>query len=712
VTEVSRPAVVRLQRFLDPRTIAIIGASERNRTAASVVRNLRDFGFSGQVFPVNPNYTELLGFPCYPSVEAIGTPVDLAVLLVPADAVPASIRSCIAADIGAAIIMSAGFAEAERGRGREREAELQDAVSGSDILICGPNSEGYFNICRGISLSFSGSVSYEFLRNATKWAGPEADLTESLRGGVAVVAQSGGLGFSIFGQGVEIGIGFSHVISVGNEFDLDVLDCAEYLIAQPEVRVVAMYVEGLCRPERLREVAAMARSAGKALVIGKAGRTESGQKAALSHTGHIAGDTAMNDAAFEAFGIVSVADQSEMLDVCAALALSPPTIGGRVGVVTWSGGSAVWAADACEKHGLEVPELDDALKADLGKSLPEFASIRNPIDLTASAKATPGDILKTIGDAPYLDAFVLIAPLNSTQLLGDDLPEISRLVHQLEKPVVIYSYTTPHQAQRAVFREVGVPIYESSTRAARAIAALRRVGTRPDVPRFENVAPLPSGPSRVVSEHATTDALRAAGFPVTRQMLVTSPDQAVRAATDIGGQVAMKLQAPSIPHKQKAGGVMLGVIGDRAVEESFRTLMARAADVPDVEGVLVQELVEPGLEMLVGIDNTSGFGPVLVLGFGGSNVETMNDATLRCAPVDADQARQMITQLRHGALLTEPLAGLPSYALGPLIDFVVKLSHFAWENATYIRELDINPLIVTADGVTIVDAMMVSSGPG
>jgi acyl-CoA synthetase (NDP forming) len=691
--------------------VAIIGASPRNVKALSVLKNLRDSTFSGDIYPVNPNYQEVDGLRCYPSVEAIDVPPDLAVLLVPADAVPLAAASCVRAGVGAAVIMSAGFGEDERGSGKERDTALRAALDGSDMVVCGPNSEGFVNVSRGITLSFSGSVNSTFLREAVSWAGPDADLQQSVQGGVAIVAQSGGLGFSVFGRGVEIGVGFSHVVSVGNELDLDVLECAEYLLAQPDVQVVAMYVEGFRRPERLRALAEAARVAGKSIVIGKAGGSESGSKAAMSHTGHLAGEARVNEVVFDSLGIVSVADQQEMLDVCAALAVCPPAAGDRVGVVSWSGGSAVWTADACERYGLQLPELDNAMREKLSAVLPEFANIRNPIDLTGAAKSTPGKILRSVADAANLDSFVLIVPLNHPGVLDGDRQDLSDLLAETGKAVVVYSYTTPHPGSRVTCRKLGIPIYESSTRAARALAALHFVAGR-QAPQVAVDVAVPRGDDRqLFSERATTELLRIAGLPTTRQELAVDAEQAVAAAERMDGPVALKLQAPSMPHKKLAGGLLLAVQGNDAVHAGYRELMDLASAYPDVEGVLVQEMVPPGLEMLVGIDNNSGFGPMVMVGFGGSGVEELSDSSLRCAPVTAEQALDMIRGLRHGALLTEPLSVFPKYSLDALIDFVVRLSTYAVDHSAQLWELDINPLIVTEQGVRIIDSMMVGVAP-
>ncbi len=694
------------QRVLTPESIAIVGASTRNHITQALLQNMKDFAFPGDVYLINPKYAEMEGQPCYPSVEAIGKPIDLAVILVPADAVPAAVADCVKAGVGGVMVMSAGFGEDQRGSGKERERALLNAVEGSDVIIVGPNAEGFIDTRLGMWLSFSPSVNQEFLRGATLWAGPDSDLKQNVHGNIAVVSQSGGLGFAVFGRGVERGIGFSHIISLGNELDLDVLDCTEYLLAQPDVKVIAMYVEGFRRPERLRAVAAAARAAGKFLVIGKAGESKSGGEAAVSHTGHLAGASAVNLAAMRKFGILTVADQDEMLDVCAVLSTCPPLNGNRLGVASLSGGSAVWAADACERFGFELPELTGSTRDRLLADLPDFANARNPIDLTGASKTTLVNILDIITDGPHVDGAMAIASLSLLKM-SDKLLPLPEVVEKTGKPVVIYSYTTPHPEAIKAFRERNIPIYESSTRAARALAALRFASQPCD---FDAGLPLPAaGRRRVLTELETTELLRQQGFPTTTQGIATSTDQAAAIAAGLDGPVAMKLQASSIPHKDKIGGVILNVQGEAGIRANFDLLIERAKGFDDLEGVLVQEMVPAGVEMIVGIDNTSGFGPIILIGFGGSNAEAMADSTLRCAPLTHADVREMLGELRHGSLLTEPIVGVPALPTDAFVDFVVRLSDYAVAQSASIVELDINPAVLSCDAIKIVDSMMVKA---
>lgn len=703
----------RAARMLQPRTIAIIGASEgEGALSANLVRHLTEHGFTGDIFLVNPRRDRIGEQPCYHSVTDVPVPVDVAALVVPADAVADALAGCVAAKVGAAVIMAAGFVEDSRGRGQERQAEIEAVLRGSDLVVCGPNSEGYFNISSGIALSFSSSVSEEFLRYSASWmAEGDTDLTAAIRGNVAIVAQSGGLGFSIFSRGVAAGVGFSHVISVGNETDLDVLDCAEYLVTQPDVAVIGMYVEGLRHPERLAAVAAAAADAGKAIVIGKAGSSTAGSRATVSHTGHLAGESGVYDAVFRRLGVVQVGDQEELLDVCWALSAGRVHPGNRAAIVSWSGGSAVWTADACERAGFELPVLAADVREELAEVLPPFAGVSNPVDITGAAKTSVGAVMRVVATAPDIDALVLITTLNSVRALERDRDNLRLLMAETTKPIVAYTYTEPLPANRRLFRELGLPLYPSSNRCARALAALRGLAESRAAAAASPAPNADPDDAVVHTEYETTRLLRRHGFPTAPQEIAGTEDDAVRAAVRIGFPVALKLQATGIAHKADAGGLLLNVSGEDEVREGFGKLMEVGRDATGVEGVLVQRMVPDGLELLVGIDNTSGFGPMLMVGLGGGDAERVCDATLECLPVTADDVVAMLGRLRHGALFIKPVGGLPRFATAAVVDFVVRLSDWAVANARHVRELDINPLMVSETGVTVVDSLLVTAGP-
>jgi acyl-CoA synthetase (NDP forming) len=710
----SRPLderIERVARLMEPRSVAVVGASP-NVTGIRLLDNLQSHKYQGRIYPVNPKYDEIAGLKCYPSVLDIPEQVDAVVIRVGAGSVAGILRECVEAKVGAALILVAGFGEDSRGEGKSRQAEIDEILADSEMIVCGPNSEGLLNLTAGIALTPNRSAAVESIRQSAAWLpdGTE-DVDAAVRGGVAILSQSGGLAFSLLSRGVAAGVGFSHIVSVGNEIDLDIIDCAEYLITRPEVRVIGMYVEGFRRPERLITLALAARLAGKALVVGKAGVSTAGSAAALSHTGHLAGESMVNDAVFRRHGLIQVYDQEELLDVCAALDVNPPLTGKNVAVVSWSGGSAVWAADALEAAGFELPELESTTKDAIAPLLPEFASIQNPIDVTGASQVGLASITLKVAESPCIDALVVITTLNSTFSTERDGDDLARLAAEVDKPVLVYAYTDPTPTNRHRYRELGFAVYSSSTRCVRALSALHEFGaaqSRPPVPPIDVLPGVsPHAPRSATTERETSSLLAAAGFPIARQFLATTADEAELAAITIAGPVAMKLQAPSLTHKAAAGGVLL----DRTAQDAragYRSLVeGPGVGLADVEGVLVQQMVKSGVEMIVGIDNTSGFGPMVMLGFGGSGVEQTRDVAIECAPLTAADAATMLRSLRRGALFEGAVRGFPRVDTQALVAFVVKLSEWAVDHASDVLELDINPVVVHGSGVTIVDSLLV-----
>ena len=701
------------ERLLEPSSVAVIGATAEG-PGTRFIDNIVSHGYQGAIYPVNPKYDEVLGLKCYASIEDVPEPVDLAAIRVPAERVPDVLRSCINAKVGAALILVAGFGEDERGAGKARQAEIEEILRGSNMVVCGPNSEGFFNLLSGISASPNRTVSADYIREIAPWVpAGTTDIGAAISGGVAVLAQSGGLAFSVFSRGVALGIGFSHVISLGNELDLDVLDCTEYLLTKPEVKVIGMYVEGFKRPERLAEVAEAARKAGKTLVIGKAGTSDAGKAAALSHTGHLAGEARVYDAVLHRLNVIQVDDQEELLDVCAALASAHRLEGNRVAIVSWSGGSAVWTADALDRAGFALPQLDSERQGELSALLPPFATIRNPIDVTGASQVGVASVMRLVASSDDFDALILITTLNSNFALSRDGDDLAALVAEVTKPIVVYSYTEPSPENIAAYRELGLPLYPSSLRCVRALSAIRRAtegATREPTRISQSASILKSIPRDrdVLSEAESTDLLTDAGFSAPRQMLASSVNEAVRAAQSIGGPVALKLQAPSVGHKAAVGGVLLGLQGDAEVERGFEDLHATAASrFDDYQGILVQEMVSGGIEMLVGINNTSGLGPVMMLGMGGSHAEEINDVVMECAPLNPEDASGMISKLRHGVLFETCIRDEPRYDRDSLVEFLVRLSDFAVTNRTAIAELDINPVLVQSKGLLMLDSLLV-----
>jgi acyl-CoA synthetase (NDP forming) len=451
-----------LRALFSPRSIAIIGASDDPASLSGrPLQILRQHGYAGDVHLVNPSHDEIAGLKVHPSITDVPGPVDLAVVAVRAALVPLVVGQSAAAGVRSMVIFSSGFAE-EGAAGARAEGEITARAAGSGMRVLGPNAEGFFNVGEGIPVTFSPTVDYE------------RGLTRLVAGNVAVVSQSGGLGFALFNWGQGVGMGASHVISTGNEADLDALEIAAYLLDDPGTDVVALLVEGFRHPARLGPVAARATALGKRLVVAKLGASPSGRLAAAAHTAHDAGDDDEYQAAFEQGGVVRVDDQDELLDVCFALSRHRSSAGPNVGILTVSGGAGVWLADACEAAGLDVPELSEDLQAQLRPLMPSYGSARNPVDATAQVFSHDGIavVLRLLCASEQLDAVVIVGSLAGPQMLQREEAALRQILETTAKPVLVYTYTRPGDASIEALADLGLAWYPSPARVARALRVL------------------------------------------------------------------------------------------------------------------------------------------------------------------------------------------------------------------------------------------------
>src|SRR3954470_15712113 len=534
-----------LRRLLSPKSIALVGVSQKGGASRNLLSVLTEHRYPGDLFLVNPRADEIEGLRCYSSVEDLPYAPDVALVVVPAGDVPTVVGACGRAGTGAAVVFSAGFVDDRGPEGQRLQAELTDAVSSTGIRLVGPNCLGFLNVHERIAASWSSSLRRpSLLPQLPGMAGDsDGDLLGAAAGTVAVVAQSGGLGFSLFNRGVGRGIRFSHIISAGNELDLEVQDFVEFLLDDPATRVILLYVEGLKDPGRFQTVAARAEALGKHLVVAKVGRSQVAARAALSHTGHLAGDDAAFGAVFDRYGVVRVHDAEEMLDIALVLSTCAKPSGNRAGVVSYSGGNAVWMADACEQHRIDLPTLSPSVQQRLQDALPSFAATANPVDISGASKLSPGEAISIGGDDPDIDALVLIATYSRADAVGADRAALERLRQQGSKPVLLYSYTEPTPEADALLQQIGIPSFTSTMSCARALEALVAVGThRPEPP----LDPWPqaaagrseargwNGSAPTICEYEVKRLLGKAGVRITSEALTSSATEAVAAAERIG----------------------------------------------------------------------------------------------------------------------------------------------------------------------------------
>jgi acyl-CoA synthetase (NDP forming) len=709
-----------LTPLLWPRTVAVIGAS----TNTEIIRGrllqimlLRDF--PGRIYPVTRSQAEVQGLRAYPSITDVPEPVDLAVIVIPAAAVPETLAQCGARGVKAAIIITSGFAEECGERGPALQAQICDIAARHGIVICGPNCEGLVNAMAPLAATFSPSLEHV-----------DVPLAPDVEGGrpIAVISQSGGISFSYLNRGRPRQLRFTYLISSGNEANVEGFDYVDFMLDEGRTDIFLMYVEAIKSGDRFRTAATKAADAGKPLIIAKVGRSEAGRRAAASHTGSLAGADRAYDAVFRRYGVVRCDDMDEMLDVAAGFAFCPLPRGRRVGLLSASGGGAVWMADALSANGLVLGELDPATTKEIDALIPSYGTSQNPVDLTAQAVREVGyaRVIDLLRCSPAVDAVVVVGSLASERLLQRDREALARVVAESDKPVLFCAYTLASAQAIAVLAGCGIPAYTSLGSCARALGALadyaefqarwqrRTAGdsgstvtpaTRDEISRKLGAAEKP------LTEYEAKGLLAAYGIPRPAESQVPNEDAAAAAAARIGFPVALKVQSGDITHKTEAGAVALGLGSERAVRAAYRLVLASArAAVPnaDVRGVLVQRMAAPGVEMIVGVSRDPVFGPIVMLGLGGIYVEVLGDVVFVPAPLDAEDVRDMLARLR-GRRLLEGVRGQPAADVEALVDVVVRLSRFAADHAEAIAEIDLNPVIVHAagQGVSIVDALVV-----
>ena len=723
-----------------PRSIALVGASpDKTIIRGRIVEAVTLRGFDGPLHAVSRSHDEIAGITCYPSVETLPGRVDLAIVTIPAEHVAATLRACGKIGVKAAIVISSGFGEQRGEAGAARQRVIGDIAREFGMAVLGPNAEGFLNARMPLAATFSPTVVH--VENGLR--------PETSRGrGIAVVSQSGGIGFSFFHRGRPKALNFSFVVSTGNEAGLDAMDVAAYLVEDDETAVVLAFLEDIRAPEKLLRVASRAAELRKPLIFAKVGRSEAAAAAAASHTASLAGAARSYDAVFRRYGILCGEDQDHMVDVAAAFAFFGDRLpkGTRVGILTPSGGAGTWLADVCEHHGLTVPALDAQTRAAIDRMLPAYGASRNPVDVTAQVIFTVGyaPALELLGRAPGIDAVLVAGSLSHPRYIERDIENLVRIGRSLDKPVIFCGYTRADPYAVELLARAGFPCTTSMANAAKAIRAmnayrefLERFGGAKTQPVRTDEAlvralsgagartgtgagadistgtgtGLATGP--VLCEHDAKVLLSAHGIVgIPAGALALDAGEAASIAREIGGLLAMKVQSDDLPHKTESNGIALGVEGETAVRETFERIMENArafAPSASIKGVRVERMAEAGVEMIVGVSRDPDFGPMLAVGLGGVLVEVLDDVVLSPAPVDATEAAEMLRALR-GRRILDGVRGESPADVDALVGLLVAVSEFAAAAGGALEALDLNPVIVhpRGQGVSVVDAGIVT----
>jgi acetate---CoA ligase (ADP-forming) len=691
-----------LRALLAPSSIAVIGATERLQYGGRLVLNLQGTGYAGRLYPVNPNRATVFGLPCYPSVGAIPEPVELAAIVIPAPRVLDALEECAAAGVRAAVIISADFAEVG-GEGVARQEALAAFIRRTGLRVLGPNCLGLANVAAGIWATAS-------LRMTP------ADLPPS--GPIGLISQSGASAFGpLLTAFRDRGIGLRYLVSTGNEVDVDLAALLRAMLRDSEVRAVAAFVEGIRDPAGFLAAADEALLAGKPIVMLKVGRSAVGRRAAATHTAALTGRDDVQDAVFRQRGIVRADDYDELAEVVRTLAYAPLPRGDRVGVISHSGGITGLLGDKVGEQGLRVPALDPATVARLAEILEGRGAATNPADITGHfQRETFPEILDLIAGDPNVD-LVAVATAGSSEVVG----RVVAAAERTDKPFVFTWTQSLYDADGLpAARASALPVFHLAGRAARGLRALVDYG-RARARVADGALPwrIDAGDARLpaldgadgpLAEAASLALLEEAGLPVERGVLCADEEAAVAAAREVGYPVVVKAASADLLHKTEAGAVRAGIRDEAGLRAACRDVLdnlRRHRPGARIDGVLVQRMLA-GVETIVGLSRDEQFGPVLLLGLGGTLAEALALTTLRLCPIDADEADRMISEVRGLDTLLAGFRGGPPADRAALAALLARVSLIGHANRDRLTGLDLNPAIVlpAGEGVRIVDALV------
>ncbi|HEY7890368.1 MAG TPA: acetate--CoA ligase family protein [Steroidobacteraceae bacterium] len=693
-----------IERLLRPHSVAIVGASATpGALGASVLANLERLGFRGDIHLINPNRSGIAGRACLKSIDDLPLAIDVAVLAIPRAGVLAAMAALARRKIGAAVIFSSGFAESDEG-GRAEQREIARIAAEHDMVIEGPNCLGLVNHVDGVALTFVET--------------PAIPLGE--RPGIGIVSQSGAmacvLGTILAGRKV----GVSYSISTGNEAASGVEDYLEHLLDDSHTQAIGLIVEQFRRPQHFLDIARRARRRGKSLVLLHPGRSSAARRSAATHTGALAGDHALMRAKVEAESVILVETLEELGDVLEIIVRSPRPVRGGAAVMAESGAFKALTLDLCEQVGLALPELTDASAPELRSAMPPFVAVSNPLDLTAQGLVDPDIYRRTLLALSSDERFgaILLCIIQTDSATAErKFPPVMAALRQLKSDkLVVFAGLDEGARVPAEFidelRALGVAYFPSPERAIRAVARL--AATAAIAPLTEPVAaerngpPLPAG---VIPEHRAKSLLKPLGIPFPAGLLVRTLEEALRTADSLGYPVALKAQSVELSHKSDAGGVVLRLSDGDGLAAGWQQLhanIARARPGLVLDGVLVEVMSPPGVELIIGGRNDPDWGPVVLAGFGGVQAELLQDVRLILPGRSRRSIIEELCRLQCGALL-RGYRGSPALDLEALADLIVRLGQVLSHIAS-IREIDLNPVIAypLGQGVIALDALIVA----
>ncbi len=708
-----------LDRIFNAESIAIVGASkDETKQGYQVLTTLLDEKYEGRIYPVNPKEKTVLGLKCYNSVLDIPGSLDLALIATPASSLKTILGELGEKGAAGAVVLAGGFGELGE-EGKRFEDEIVNLAGENGLRIIGPNTPGIINIDKGINL---------------------AGIKKVPQGSIALLTQSGNIALNlIIEAGLKSQTGFNYYVGVGNEADIKFHEYLEYFTEDPDTKVILMYVEGLREGRRFLQQASRTTQV-KPIVLYKSGRSAKGSKSAGAHTGALAGISEVSQSAFRRAGIIEVDHPGEMFPVAESLALLPILQDNSIAILADGGGHATIAADYLTDLGIKLPELEKETRTKLEAILPPNASLANPIDVAGGADKNPAifaDCAEILLNDRNIHGLLVVGlfggyGIRFAKKLGfmeeDAAHRMGKLVESSRKPIVIhslYEYAKPHSLE--LMRYYKIPVYDSLEIACKSVEALSLYGTyRRDyykegsfqlnwgskaIPEGQRIidSALAEG-RKALLEYEARKLFRLQGVPMFEDYLATSEDEAVRYAEELGYNVAMKIVSPDILHKSEAGGVMLGLQNEAAVREAFNKIINSGKKYDpkaDIRGCLVSHMSEKGIELVIGTKIDDQFGPIVMFGLGGIMVSIMKDVSFRVVPVSEYGAASMIDEIKSSVIF-DGFRGRPPSDKKAIVKLIQKVSEIV-QAYPLIQEIDLNPVIVHNEGLTIVDARIILS---
>ena len=692
----------RLQALFAPRSIAVVGASDNTAKIGGIPLDyLLRFGYACPLYAVNPRGGTVQGLRAYPSLTAIGEPVDLAIVAVPQAQIAAVLDDAIAAGVRALVLFSSGFAEIGAD-GMQAQAALAERARAAGIHLIGPNCLGFMRPALNVYATFS----------------PAPNHARVKPGRIGLVSQSGAFGAYAYAMARERGLGLSLWVTTGNEADLQLADCLAWLAQDEGTDVIMAYLEGCRDGPRLRAALALAQARGKTVVAVKVGATALGAAAAAAHTASLAGNDAVYDAVFRQYGVLRARTISEFFDLAASAAIAGRPRDRSIGLFTLSGGVGAMMADEACAAGLDVQPLSDAAQEQLRNWVP-FAAPVNPVDITGQVTNDPSLLWRSadlmLRDRPFASWMGFLAAGGIADKFWPVIHDLVKNLRAAHPQTVLAVSTLFNPERRAALEELGCLVFADPSVGIRCLAALAASDAqsgRGEIAAASAAREPIAVPADTLSEPQSLALLARAGVPVTPHRLVRDAAQAAAAVAELGGAIALKVASADIAHKSDVGGVALGLRDADAARAAYERVLAsarRAQPAARIDGVLAARMQSGGVECIAGIHRDPVFGPVLMFGLGGIHVETLRDVSLRVLPVTREDARQMVREIK-GLPLLQGARGRPPVDLDALAGALLALADFATAAGDTLESAEINPLLArSADegGCVALDALVV-----